>query len=99
MTTDEKIAHLEIISADLLQRCSKLETQNILLSKVFSKVWELFVDGHSFDGSDLETIFEQSGFAEWRGATIQEANDWGIDEGDALLCLNDAGKQIREKVK
>ena len=61
-------------------------------------MWDLFLDGGSVDGADLQDALEKSGMAERRPATAQDIAgsvwDGEIEVGDDLTFLTDSGKTV-----
>jgi hypothetical protein len=70
-------------------------TRNEKLSKLFSIVWESFLDGSGLDGFEIEDMIEQCELATWREATQEDIDNSNVDleEGDPILCLNEDGKK------
>jgi hypothetical protein len=68
------------------------------LERFFAAMWELFIDGCSIDGADLQEAIVKSGLGEHREATaadIGENSDYRI--GDDFVALTEAGKRAVKK--
>ena len=70
-------------------------TRNEKLSKLFSIVWESFLDGGNLDGFEIQSMIEDCDLATWREATQEHIDNSNVDLeiGDPILCLNNDGKK------
>jgi len=70
-------------------------TRNEKLSKLFSLVWESFLDGSGLDGFEIQDMIEQCELATWREASEDDVtrSQCEIEKGDPILCLNEDGKK------
>lgn len=70
-------------------------TRNEKLSKLFSIVWESFLDGGCLDGFEIQSMIEQCDLATWREATNEDVKKSNVDllVGDSILCLNEDGRK------
>lgn len=62
-------------------------------AKFFRAMWEHFLDASDVEGDVLEAELEAAGLAFWGVATAEQASKIdGMEAGDPLLILTDAGK-------
>ena len=68
------------------------------LARLFSEMWQVFLDGTDLDAFDLEKMIERTGLAEWREATEEDVKTSHLDleVGCPILCLTAEGQQVRD---
>jgi hypothetical protein len=71
------------------------------LERFFLAMWDLFTDGCTIDGSDLQEALERSGLTEWRAATAEQAAlaDCDIEEGDPLMFPTAEASEILRRAR
>jgi hypothetical protein len=68
------------------------------LERLFAELWDAFLSGDGVDGQELEVLLENTGLAKWKEASESDVTD-GIELGDPLLTLTEAGKLIVSAVR
>jgi hypothetical protein len=76
-------------------------TTEVKLAEFFTALWDIFCDGATIDGADLQVVLEQSGLCRWREITEEEAENGDCDyaAGDTVLDLNKDGREIVKLVR